>query len=65
MSDLHALWEHPGTTDKQRESLIAQVFDETRIRGRVLVAVKPKPQYQPLFAYATTKGVRKCRGEWI
>ena len=65
LSDLPALWKHPGTTDKQRESLLAEVFDETRIRGHVLVAVKPKPRYQPLFAYATTKGVRKCRGEWI
>ena len=27
--------------------------------------VQPKTSYQPLFAYAVTEGVRKCRGGQI
>ena len=65
LSDLPSLWEHPGTTDRLRESLVGQVFDETRLRGNQLVAIKPQPQYQPLFAYITSKAVSKSRGEWI
>ncbi len=65
LSDLPSLWEHPGTTDRLRESLIGQVFDETRLRGNQLVAIKPQPQYLPLFAYITSKAVSKSRGEWI
>ncbi len=62
LSDLRSLWEHPGVTDEQRESLIKEVFEEMRLRGSNLVSIKPKPQYQPLFAYIVTEGVRNGRG---
>ncbi len=65
LTELPALWEHPGVSDKQRETLIREMFQEVRIRGHHLVAIKPKPEYQPLFAYIVTGGVRKCRGERI
>ncbi len=45
--------------------MIGETFEEIRLRGHSLVAVKHKPEYHPLFAYIVTKGVRKCRGEWI
>ena len=52
LNDLPALWQHPGTTDRQRQELTREVFEEIRIDGRDIVAVKPKKQYVPLFAYA-------------
>jgi len=62
LADFPALWTHPGITDHQREEFIQRVFDQVRLRGRELVAIQPKTTYQPLFAYAVTEGVRKCRG---
>ena len=41
------------------------MFDQVRLRGRELVSIQPKTTYQPLFAYAVTEGVRKCRGGQI
>ena len=45
------LWKHPGVSDAQRQSFILEVFDEVRIRGRDIVAISPKAQYAPHFAY--------------
>lgn len=65
LADLPALWSHPGVTDEQREALVREMFEQVRLRGSDLVAIEPKPEYQPLFAYIVTEGVRNCRGEWI
>ncbi|MBM2825438.1 MAG: Recombinase protein [Dehalococcoidales bacterium] len=65
LANLTALWNHPGTTDNQRESFIKEVFHQIHLRGSRLVAIEPKPDYQPLFACIMAEGVRKCRGEWI
>ena len=65
LSDFSSFWEQPAVTDEQRESLINEVFEETRRRGPNLVAIKPKSEYPPLFAYAITKEMRVTRGEWI
>ena len=62
LTDLPALWSHPGVTDEQRECLVREIFEQVRLRGRNLVAVEPKPQYQPLFACIVAEGVRKSRG---
>ena len=51
LQDLPALWRHPGVTPEQRRELVREVFQEIRLREGRLVAVKPKPSYQPLFAY--------------
>ena len=56
LRDLPALWEHPGVTQEQRRELAREVFDEIRIREGKLVAVKPRPDYAPLFAYSIWKG---------
>ena len=47
LQDLPSLWNHTGVTAAQRE-----VFQEVRIREGGLVAVRPRPKYVPLFAYA-------------
>ena len=52
LRDLPALWEHPGVTQEKRRELVREVFDEIRIREGKLVAVKPRPDYAPLFAYS-------------
>ena len=52
LQDLPALWRHPGVTPEQRRELAREVFLEIRLREGRLVAVKPKPSYQPLFAYS-------------
>lgn len=52
MRNLPALWEHPGVTQDQRRELAQEIFDEVRIRRGALVAVKPRPEYAPLFAYS-------------
>ena len=56
MRDLPALWEHPGVTPDQRRDLTREVFDEVRLREGKLVAVKPRAEYVPLFAYSVWKG---------
>ncbi|MDA1128574.1 MAG: hypothetical protein O2913_07745 [Chloroflexi bacterium] len=52
LQNLPALWEHPGVTQDQRRDLAREVFDEIRLREGRLVAVKPHPEYAPLFAYS-------------
>jgi hypothetical protein len=52
LRDLLALWQHSGVTPEQRRDLAREVFEELRIREGGLVAVKPRPQYAPLFAYS-------------
>jgi len=52
LEDLPVLWSHPGVTHEQREELVREVFQEVRLREGRLVAVRPKPRYAPLFAYA-------------
>ena len=52
LQDLPALWQHPGVTAEQRRDLARVVFEEIRFRDGRLTAVKPQPQYAPLFAYA-------------
>lgn len=53
LNELPALWQHPGVQDSQRQALLQEVFDEVQINGRDIVAVRPKPQYLPHFAYLT------------
>ena len=65
LTDLPALWKHPGTTDNQRELFIKEVFQQIRVRGSSLVSIEPKLDYQPMFACIIAEGVRKSRGEWI
>ena len=65
LADLPALWSHSGVTDEQREALVGEMFEQVRLRGRGLVAVEPKLEYQPLFACIVAEGVRKSRGERI
>ena len=55
LPNLPALWELPGVTQDQRRELARGVFDEIRLRDGKLVAVKPRPEYAPLFAYTLWK----------
>ena len=50
--DLPTLWNHPGVTPAQQRGLAREVFQEVRLREGRLVAVRPRPRYAPLFAYA-------------
>ena len=50
LNEMPVLWQHPGVTNKQRESLVHEVFNKISINGEALVAVEPKPEYAPLFA---------------
>jgi hypothetical protein len=50
LNELPALWQHPGVTDKERESVIQEVFTKISIEGDSLVSIEPKPDYAPLFA---------------
>ena len=52
LCDLPTLWEHPGVTQDQRRELIREVFEEIRLRNGKLVAIKPRAEYVPLFAYS-------------
>ncbi len=36
----------------QRRDLVREVFQEIRVHGRDIKAVRPKTSYAPLFAYA-------------
>ncbi len=65
LNGLPSLWAHPGVTDKQRENLVRELFEEVQFCGSELVEVAPKLDYKPLFACIIMNGVRKCRGEWI
>ena len=48
----------------QRDTFVREILDEATIDGRELVAVRPRPTYQPLFAYAVGQGVVCGRGDW-
>ena len=52
LQDLPTLWNHPGVTPAQQRGLAREVFQEVRLREGRLVAVRPRPKYAPLFAYA-------------
>ena len=52
LRDLPLLWQHPGVTPEQQWEMAREVFEEVRLRDGHLVAVKPRPQYIPLFAYS-------------
>ena len=52
LQGLPALWNHPGVTAAQQRGLAREVFQEVRLREGGLVAVRPRPKYAPLFAYA-------------
>ncbi|MDO8637834.1 MAG: hypothetical protein Q7R34_16640 [Dehalococcoidia bacterium] len=52
LSNMPALWQHPGVTPEQRRELAREVFEEVRLRDGKLAAVKPRPEYTPLFAYS-------------
>ena len=52
LQDLPTLWNHPGVTAAQQQGLAREVFQEVRLREGRLVAVRPRPRYAPLFAYA-------------
>lgn len=52
LKDLPALWQHPGVKPEQQRELAREVFAEVRLRDGQMVAVKPRPQYAPLFAYS-------------
>ena len=63
LSDLPALWKHPGVTQVQRRELAREAFDEIRLRDGKLVAVKPRAQYALLFAYSLWNENRDVGGE--
>ena len=63
--DFPALWTHPGVDDRQREELLRELFTRVDLRGRDIVAISPRQEYQPLFACLVNKGVSFGRGEWI
>jgi site-specific DNA recombinase len=50
LNEMPVLWQHPGVTNKQRESLVQEVFNKISIDGEALVAVEPRPEYAPIFA---------------
>ena len=63
LQSLPARWEHPGVTQEQRRELARKVFDEIRLRNGNLVAVKPRPEYAPLFAYSLWEKGQYVGGE--
>jgi hypothetical protein len=50
LNELPSLWQHPGVDNKQRESVIQEVFTKINMDGNTLVSIEPKPDYAPLFA---------------
>ena len=51
LNDLPALWCHPGVTDQQQEALVNELLERVVLSGQKLVAIEPKSDYRPLFAY--------------
>ncbi len=51
LNDLPAMWVHPGTNDRQRESLVQELLERATVSGTSLVGVQPRLAYQPLFGY--------------
>ncbi len=62
-TDPPALCDHPGVTQAQRRELTREVFEEIRVREGKLVAVKPRPDYAPLFAYSIWKENQEVGGD--
>jgi len=60
LQDLPALWNHPGVTAALQRGLAREVFQEVRLREGRLVAVRPRPRYAPLFAYALCAMASAC-----
>ena len=58
LQNLPALWEHPGVKQNQRRDLAREVVDEIRIRDGSLIAVTPRQEYAPLFAYNIWKDLQ-------
>jgi F0F1-type ATP synthase delta subunit len=52
--DLPELWEHPGVTHEQRETLVREVFRAITFDGKNFITVEPNPAYIPLFAAVVT-----------
>ncbi|MBN2074541.1 MAG: recombinase family protein [Dehalococcoidales bacterium] len=50
MKNLPELWSNEGVSNKQRESLIQEVFSKITIEGKSFVSIEPQPEYAPLFA---------------
>ncbi len=51
LNDLRAMWVHPATNDRQRESLVQELLERATVSGTSLVGVEPRPVYQSLFGY--------------
>ena len=51
LRDMPLLGQHPGVTPKQRRDVAREVFQELRLKEGRLVAITPRPEYAPLFAY--------------
>jgi hypothetical protein len=51
LSDLPALWSHPGVDERQREELARELLERVDVAGGRLVAVTPREVLKPLFAY--------------
>ena len=64
LSDSRRLWTHPGVTGAQRRDLAHRVFNQVRVHGERIVAVRPRTEYLPLFAAASLR-VCSGRGERI
>ena len=52
LQDWPAPWQHPGVSPEQSRDMAREVFQELRLREGRFVAVTPKPNYAPLFAYS-------------
>lgn len=52
LRDLPSLWKHPGISQEQRQEVTREVFQEVRLKSGRITAVRPAPQYAPLFAYS-------------
>ena len=52
LQNLPALWQYPGVNPEQQRELARELFQEVRIKEGRLVAVLPRPEYAPLFAYS-------------
>lgn len=61
--NLPALWELPGVTRDQRMDLAREIVEEIRELYGTLVAVKPRPECMPLFAYSLLKENQNVGGK--
>ncbi len=51
LDSLRCLWRDPGVSDAQRQRLVLEVLDQVKIRGKEIVTMRPKAQYELHFAY--------------